>query len=216
MKLTKEQLKEAMLRIYGMLCSGDEESDILDEMGLSADEYEKIKAAMFDLKAEEVRSRPVEHVYVQYLIDQTRNLRDLDTFIRENRNTKQATATVGAIRARATILDEIITKGQEFGIIKKVPNRTELIGGVVLAELTNNELKREMTGALGALNFLLEKYGERNIIDVTTGDLHRGKGLPEAVLVHKEDEDGGKKKTSKRRDKVRKGRRVVKRVKEVD
>lgn len=214
MKLTKEQLKEAMMRIYGMLCSGDEEADILDEMGLTAEEYEKIKAAMFDLKAEEVRGRPIEHVYVQYLIDQTQNLKLLDDFVRENRNTKQATATVGAIRARASILSEIITKGQEFGIIKKMPNRTELIGGVVLAELSNKELKKEMTGALGALNFLLEKYGERDIIDVSPGELHRGRGLPEAILVTKEEEDGEKKKS--RYDKIRKGRRVVKKAKEID
>lgn len=218
MKLSKEQLREAVMRIYGLLCEGDEEGDILDEMGISADEYEKLKAAMFEYKSEELRSKPIEHIYVQYIIDQTKNLKDLDKFIRESRASKQSSNLVGAVRARAEIYDRLITKGQEFGIIKKMPNRTEIVGGVVLAELTNKELKKQMTGALSELNFLLEKYGDKDIIDVTPGKIHQGKGLPAAVLNPKEeaDDSGIKvKKSSKRRDKVRKGRRVVKRKKEV-
>ncbi len=217
MKLTKEQLREAIMRIYGMLCAGDDETDILDEMGISAEEYEKLKSAMFDMKSDEIRAKPIEHVYVQYMIDQIRNLNDLTQYILDNKRSNNTKSIVGAIRARAEILDRIIIKGQEFGIIKKMPNRTEVIGGVVLAELSNKQLKQEMTGALGALNFLLEKYGERNIIDVTPGNIHRGRALPEAVLDPRE--DVGKKEIvvkSKRHDKVRKGRRVVKRMKEVD
>jgi hypothetical protein len=214
LKLTKEQMREAVLRIYGMLSAGEDESDILDEMGLTATEYEHLKSAMFNEKAEEVRSKPVEHVYVEYMIDQLKNIAALDDVISNYRETKQATAIVGAIRARSEIMDKLIARGQEFGLIKKVPNRNELVAGVVIANLTNKELKKEITGALGGLNEMMLKYGDSNIIDVTPGNIHRGKGLPAAVLNDKDD-IVVKEKKSNRHDKVRRGRRVVKRKKEI-
>jgi len=221
MKLTKEQMREAVLQVYGLLCSGEDESDILDDMGLTATEYESLKVAMFEVKTDEVRSKPIEHVYVEYMIDQLRNISALDDIIANYRKTKQATALVGAIRARSEIRDKLITRGQEFGLIKKVPNRNEMVAGLVIANLTNKELKKEITGALGGLNEMISKYGESDIIDVTPGNTHRGRGIPEAVLnpetdVAVEEKESGKKKRSKRRDKVRKGRRVVKRKKEVE
>jgi hypothetical protein len=207
-------MREAVLRIYGMLSAGEDESDILDEMGLTATEYEHLKAAMFSEKAEEVRSKPVEHVYVEYMIDQLKNIAALDDVISNYRETKQATAIVGAIRARSEIMDKLIARGQEFGLIKKVPNRNELVAGVVIANLTNKELKKEITGALGGLNEMMLKYGDSNIIDVTPGNIHRGKCLPAAVLNDKDD-IVVKEKKSNRHDKVRRGRRVVKRKKEI-
>lgn len=222
MKLTKDQLREAVLRIYGLLCTGVDEADVLDEMGITATEYEGLKAAMFEAKTQEVHSKPIEHVYIEYMIEQLRNISDLNDIIANYRKTKQATALVGAIRARSEITDKLITRGQEFGLIKKVANRNEIVAGLVIANLTNQELKKEITGGLNLLNEMIGKYGDRNIIDVTPGKVHRGRGLPEAVLnpegdVVKDDDDKGKsKKKSNRRDKVRGGRRAVKRRKEIE
>lgn len=221
MKLTKEQLREAVMRIYGLLCSGEDEADILDEMGITATQYEELKKAMFEAKTQEVNSKPIEHVYVEYMIEQLRNISDLNDIIANYRKTKQATALVGAIRARSEITDKLITRGQEFGLIKKIANRNEIVAGLVIANLTNQELKKEITGGLNLLNEMIGKYGDKGIIDVSPGKVHRGRGLPGAVLnpegdVVKDDSEGKKRKKSNRRDKVRGGRRVVKRRKEID
>jgi hypothetical protein len=218
MKLTKEQMKEAVMRIYGMLCEGDDEADILDEMGISAEQYENMKDKLFETKAQEFKTKPIEYTYVQYIIDQTYNLSVLDDFIKSNKNEKgrSAQGIVGAIRAKSEIMDKIIARGQEFGIIKKVANRSEVVAGVLIAELSNTQLKKEITTSLDSLNLLLKKYGDRDIIDVSPGTLRSGKGLPEAVLKVEESEskDNGiavkrVKKNSKRRDKTRSNRRVT-------
>jgi hypothetical protein len=221
MKLTKEQMKEAVMRIYGMLCDGDDEADILDEMGISAEQYENMKDKLFETKAQEFRTKPIEYTYVQYIIDQTHNLSVLDDFIKSNKNEKgrSAQSIVGAIRARSEIMDKIIARGQEFGIIKKVANRSEVVAGVLIAELSNTQLKKEITTSLDSLNLLLKKYGDKDIIDVSPGTIRSGKELPEAVLQTKEENKGdgiavrsikkSSKKNSKRRDKARLNRRVV-------
>lgn len=204
-------MKQAIIRIYGALCDGDDEGDILDEMGLNTEEYEGIKEKMLEAKAQELKTKPVEYIYVQYIIDQMKNVKVLDDFIIKNNTDKKSTQSlVGAVRARSEILNHIITKGQEFGIIKKAPNRSEVVAGVLIAEMSNIQLKKEITSSLGSLNILLKKYGDSSIIDVTPGDLYRGKALPEAVLKKEESEtdDGIKvkkvddvKKKKKRKDK---------------
>ena len=221
MKLTKEQMKEAVMRIYGMLCSGDDEADVLDEMGISAEQYENLKEKMFESKTQEFKTKPIEYTYVQYIIDQTANLNRLDEFIISNKDSKSRSSqsVVGAIRAKSEILDKIIARGQEFGIIKKVANRSEVVAGVLIAELSNTQLKKEITTSLDSLNLLLKKYGDKDIIDVSPGTIRSGKELPEAVLkTEEENKDDGivvrsikksSKKKSKRRDKARLNRRVV-------
>jgi len=182
MKLTKEQVKEAVATIYGLLCSGKEDSEILDEMGIGVEEFEKLKAAMFDAKADEVRARPTEHTYVQYMIDQLRNLRDLDDMVGTFKTTKQYNAMVGAVRARSEILDKLIAKGQEFGLIHKMPDKKEIVAGVLIADLTNKELKTMITKELTNLNSMMRRYGDKSILDIEPGALHRGEALPAAVL----------------------------------
>jgi hypothetical protein len=221
MKLTKEQMKEAVMRIYGMLCVGDEEADILDEMGISAEQYENLKDKLFESKAQEFKTKPIEYTYIQYIIDQTHNLSILDEFIKSNKDGKgkSAQSIVGAIRARSEILDKIIARGQEFGIIKKVANRSEVVAGVLIAELSNTQLKKEITTSLDSLNLLLKKYGDKDIIDVSPGSIRSGRELPEAVLKTEEKSSEGEiivkrikkgsKKGLKRRDKARLNRRVV-------
>lgn len=208
MKLTKEQMKEAILRLYGLLCDGTDETDVLDEMGLNAEEYEKLKHRMFEVKSAELQSTPPEHFYIQYIIDQTKNIKDLTDIVDQFKDTRQPTALVGAIRVRAEILDKIIAKGQEFGILKKTPNRTEIVAGVAIAELSDGDLKKQILNSIGSLGTLLGKYGDKDILDVSPGILHSGPALPEAVLAG----DAIKVKRIEsprkgRRDKVRLGRK---------
>ena len=111
-------------------------------MGLSADEFDELKVSMFDAKADEMRSRPDEHVYVEYLLNQSRNIRDLTDMIKEFKTSKQYGSMVGAVRARAEIYDKLIAKGQEFGLITKTPERKEIVAGVLVAELSNKNFRR--------------------------------------------------------------------------
>jgi hypothetical protein len=194
MKLTKEQVKEAVATIYGLLCSGKDDTEILDEMGIGVEEFEKLKAAMFDVKADEVRAKPTEHTYVQYMIDQMRNLSDLDDMIESFKTTKQYNAMVGAVRARSEILDKLIAKGQEFGLIHKMPDKKEIVAGILVADLTNKELKKMITRELTNLNGMMRRYGDRNIMDIEPGAIHRGEALPAAVLGDSSDTDSTTKK----------------------
>jgi len=188
MKLTKSQLIDAINTIYSALSEGEGDKEIATKMGITNEEYGRLKIAMLDARADAVRGEPTEHTYVRYTIDMIQNIRDLTAMIKEFKSTKQYTAMVGAIRARADIQDRIIKTGQDFGLVAREPTRKEIVAGVMVADLSNVELKRAITAELADLNDLMRQYGDKDISKLKAGAIHRGPALPPAELIVEEDD----------------------------
>lgn len=176
-KLTKADLAEAKITLWEAMARGDDDSEIMDALGVEADVYGVLKRQVYDDKATELRDKPSEHVYIEYVLAQERNIADLTEMIAEFKTSKQYNAMVGAIRARADLHDKLIAKGQEFGVFRKEPER-KIIAGMLVAEMTHDSLKAAITGAVGNLESMMSKYGEGTMIDVTPGDIHYGPALP--------------------------------------
>jgi hypothetical protein len=159
-KLTKSEIEEAVVTIYTRLIEGQTDVEIADEMGLSQDQYQNLKRAMFEVKAEEARTKPLEHVYIEYIIEQAQNIKALTEIISKFEETKQYTAIVGAIRTRADLTKAMLQTGQEFGIIHKEPDRKEIIAGVAITELTHEKLKTLVLGELNKFNKIYKDFSD--------------------------------------------------------
>lgn len=214
MKLTKEQLKEAIATLYNGLSEGMTDKEVFEEMGITAEDYKALKISMLEGKAEELRSKPHEHTYVEYLISQSANIRDLTSIIDKMDSKEQYASMVGAVRARADILDRLIEKGQAFGLIHKKAERKEIVAGVVVSELSDPQLKKLILGELSMLNDLRKQFGEKNFSKIEVPDeLHTGPALVEEPKS-KEDVGVFKKedlpKTNKAKtSKISKGRKKI-------
>lgn len=183
MSLPADQLADLAELAHEAMLSGMDTAEIRDDLALSEEDFKSVLVHMFDAKAEEVRNKPTEHVYVQYIIDQCKNLADLTKLVTEFRSTRQHSAMVSAIKARSDIQDKIINRGQEFGIIAKTPERTgQLVAGIVIAELTNIELRQAIVRELKTANDMMSAHGETSFIDIEIGPVHRGPALPAADL----------------------------------
>lgn len=178
MKLTKEQLSEVITTIYARMSEGKLDDEIMGEVGLDIEHYKKLKAAMFDAKADEVRAKPTEHVYVQYMIDQAQNVKALTGMIDEFKNSKQYNAMVGAVKARSDIYNMLIEKGQAFGLIHREPDKKLSLSGHIVADMSNRQLKTMITGELEVLDKLMRRYGDKSILALAPGKLHHGPKLP--------------------------------------
>lgn len=204
MKLNKIQILEAMESLMSSIERGVDDADIQHEMGLTIVEYEKLKSDMLDAKSDDIMKRPVEHTYVQYILDQMRNVHDLTDIINQHKNTKSVNAAVSAIRVRSEITDKIIEKGQDFGIIHKEADKKEVKGGFLVAQLTSEQLKSAITAELKNLNDMMSTYGESaNMIDVDPGDIHLGPANPELMASSNVETD----ETAKSKAKPKKGRK---------
>jgi len=208
MRFTKAQVQEAIATIYNKIAAGRSDKEIMAIMGLAGEDYVKLKQAMLDAKADEIRAKPREHVYVEYMLNQAVNITDLTTMIDDFHTSKQYNAMVGAIRARAEIYDKLIAKGQEFGLIKKEPERKEIMAGILVAEMTNQQLRKAIVGQLAGLDRLMKTHGDKTLLEIPAPvSLHHGPSLP----AHKEESIAERKLSKTVRantSKVRKGRKV--------
>lgn len=176
---SKAELAETMATIWDLLLDGNTDKDIIDLTGLEAEAYKVLRTRLLEEKAAELQSKPAEHVYVEYVIWQSQGIVDLTKMIGDFKKSKQYNAMVGAVRVRAELYDKLIARGQEFGVFKKTPERKEVVGGFILADLTSDKLRTMVTGALSDLDKLMRRYGDRDIIEMDGGPVHHGPRLLE-------------------------------------
>lgn len=179
--LTKFDIEEAKLTIWMELCKGTPDGEIIDLTGLDHDTYHSLKRQLVEEKALDMKSKPPEHVYVEYVIAQTRNINDLTDMIKEFKNTKQYNAMVGAVKARADLQDKLISRGQELGVFKKMPDQKQIVAGVVVAEMTREDIKLAITNAVNQMNKMMTDYGDGDLLSLSPGELHYGPALPPAT-----------------------------------
>jgi len=210
MRLTKIQAMERMNRLYDALTRNEDEADLMNEFDLTIDQYETLKSNLFETKSEELRTRPTEHTYVQYVIDQMVNVRDLTEIIDKHKDDRTVSAAVSAIKVRSDIINQVIVKGQECGVIHKEADKKEVLNHV--AELSSDELKAALVKELNFAKAIMDEYGDKGIIDVDPGSIHVGPAHPELMLEAKK-KPAYASKFNKSKNSKRSGGRVVQRKK---
>jgi hypothetical protein len=122
--------------------------------------YNVLKRELYQQEKVDLHNKTTEEVFVDYVLRQEGCLRDLNELIRDGEGkVRNSSTTVGAIRAKSEILDKIISRGQEFGILEKVPEKKQVIAGVMVANLDNDALRSLITKELGGLQALVQRYG---------------------------------------------------------
>lgn len=176
MKISRKEQLEKLSSFFSLLIEGVELEEISFKMGLSPEQVLELKNKLIDFKTEEVRDKPVEHVYVEYILDQMKNMYDLTRLIKIHRgDPKTASAVVGAIRVRSEISDKILQRGQDCGLIKKAPQQSENKHAILIAGLNSLELTNKIKEQWRSLANLVSKESNENIIDLPVPEnLHYG------------------------------------------
>lgn len=186
--MTKAELLEAAKTLFTELVEGENANEVADIMGWDDETFAKVQKAMLAGKSGEIRSKPAEHVYVEYLIEQGRNVHDLSGLIKNLDQKSQYNALVGAIRLRSDIVDKMLERGFEFGMVKRKEqggggllgggNTFNIIAGVKVGEMTNPQLRDAIGTQLKELEVFIDKFGDATkITDLIPGPLHYGKAL---------------------------------------
>lgn len=187
--MKRRELLEAAAYIHEQLVRGKKDSYIRRQLGLEVEEYEEAKKFLLESKAEEYRETPREHVYAQYVIEQKRNIKDLDALVKNLNYSSQYNAVIGAIRLRSDIQERIVTRGQEFGMIKKEPERRVMIGGVALFDMATDDLRKQIVSQTKMLAGVMGDYGERDFSSVSIKPLHYGESAFTETTGESVDED---------------------------
>ncbi len=175
--MKKSDMLEAASTIYDYLARGKRDVYIMEKMGLDSETYDEIKKLMLETKAESIRTQPREHYFIEYQIEQRRGIKDLDDLIRNLDANSQYNALIGAIRLRSDIVDKIVNRAQEFGLVRKEAERKEMIGGFIIAQLGAEDLRKEIIAQTKLMGDVMGKYGEKDFMALPPAPLHFGPSI---------------------------------------
>ncbi len=177
------------MTVYEEKEKGLDDTEIMDVLGVDPEDYHEILSLMFSTKGDEVRRKTTEEHYVQYCLEQRRCIKDIDELTKNLNEKTQYNAIVGAIRLRSDILDKMVERGQEFGLIAKAPEKRQIMHGHVLADLSDKDLKKKIAEQLTDMGDLVKRFGDGKIDSLPKRDLYYGEGTIEAEAEELEEEE---------------------------
>lgn len=157
--------------LFELLSGGMSDQEAAEILGVSDGQLAALKSQMWDLKAKELHEATNERTYLEYVASQRACIADLDASLRTAEKTS-VTQEVAVIKTKSEIYDKIIKVGQDFGFIAKKPEEKRIIGGVVITNLDNNELRSAIAKELGMATKLVQQHGDSGILDMDPGQLH--------------------------------------------
>jgi hypothetical protein len=180
MDLSSTEVQDAAQTLYSQMLEGSSESKVADDYGWDAETLTAIRRVMFEVQTTQLRKMSREDHFVEYRIHQHQNLKDLGDLISSLDSNKQYNAIVGALRLRSDIHDKLVAKGQEFGIIKKEPERKEVVGGILVGDMDAGAVRGILMTKLSSLEKLMSDFGDADLATLAPGRLHHG---PRAKII---------------------------------
>lgn len=182
--LSDRALEKAFSVLKRLKEQGIAEPIIAKRMGVTLKELDELKMQLIDSEAKKLHETAPENTYLEYVFSQKKNINDLTTIIDRHMTSTLPpnTAIVTAIKTRSDILSRIIEKGQEFGFIEKKPERREIIAGITVTHMSDEELRSAVLDKLTSMGNMLSKYGPgaiEDVIDVDPGPVY--KAIPREI-----------------------------------
>jgi hypothetical protein len=163
-KKTAKEWRILIAIMMGFIAQGLSEDEIIAEMGLrNVKDYNDIRKRMYEQETARHTDRSNAQLFIDYIINQRMCLEDLDVAIKKYKDTNQANAIVGAIRAKSDIIDKITRRGEELGVLRKENDGIKIVAGIDVSALSNFDIKLKIKAELQAIHNITQGP----IIDVT-------------------------------------------------
>lgn len=165
-----------VLDVRAQMSAGLTDAEICKELSLSAEE---VREARKRVVAEELTvvgpHRPADEVFIEYRLQMNRIVKDLDDVSTKAKKKENFQAAFGALKAQATILDKVIDRGQEMGVIPRASKRsTVMVAGVFIGSMTDSELIASMKEFEDEARRLRKDYGDVPLAELPDPDLYVG------------------------------------------
>ena len=159
------RLLKAKLR--ALLQQGKTEDECLAEMKIRRDHLRWLKNQLIADELQEVVNDSPEEVWAKYRLLQQGCIADLDEIIAEAKTGKVPVNTaIGAVKAKAAIIENILEKGQDLGIIYKAAEQKQVQAAIAIAHVSTEDLKDLAIGKRKALALAKTKYLEANFTEI--------------------------------------------------
>lgn len=173
--MTREERRELKARLRVLLTEGATEQECAEELEVGIRVLRALLVEVLDDESSAIANDNPTQSFTRYALRMEGCIADLDRVIDKGiGDLKSLNAVVGAVKAKAGILDAIDTKGQQLGIIPSAPQKRAELDGTPVGELTIAELQRRARQKLTGLEQLASEAGGGDYADEPDGKLYFG------------------------------------------
>jgi len=162
----KTDQRKVKAEIRARLSNGMTDAEIMEEVGLTPAVYSTYKQQVLSDGLNEATCSSAGETWARYSLLMMGCVRDLDNIILQGNeayadrgDTKPMTAVVGAIKAKAQILDGIIDRGQNLGVVHKEPDRSISVAGISVSSADPQRIETLVNERKKLLEDLMGSYG---------------------------------------------------------
>lgn len=163
--------RELLALIRAHLADGAPEHTQLVELeafDVSLRELRGLRAEILSEEIDSVTTETAAEVFIRYRLRMEKCVGQLDDLV--NRATAMSTAValnaaVGAVKAKAQILNEVLDRGQSLGVVHKAQKEPARIAGIIVSDASLSDLKRLVRKRTAALEALAERAALRPYAD---------------------------------------------------
>ena len=163
---------EQLARLRSFIAAGETDHNICVELDVRPSELKQLKKQLFEQESVELNARSTADTFIEYRLRMERICDDLDGVHNGATAARQFTAAMGALKAKAAIIDKVIDRGQDMGLVSRAAKKHEVIGGVAVAHLTDSDLLDKMREIHTTTQTYIEHYGEKSISDISIPDIY--------------------------------------------
>ena len=142
------------------------DEEVQEQLELTDEEITGLKRKLLNQELTKISHRPTDEIYVEHRIRMGGVIKQLETITKDAKSAKQYQAAMGAQKTIASILDNLIDRGQDMGVIPRAAKKHEVIGGVMVSTLSNSELLDHIAEAVNVTRVLVKNYGDKRFIDI--------------------------------------------------
>ena len=168
MAKSAREMREKKAALRALLANGATEYECMDELGLtSLASLRKLRQSVLSDELEEVHDEGVAALYARYKMRMDGCISDLDAAIKKGQEKHTSlNAVVGAVRAKAAIIDNVIKRGQDLGVLPIVAAKPEEAGK------DTEGLRAKVDEMHEDLRGLVKRYGDANYEDEDDEELY--------------------------------------------
>lgn len=178
MAKSAREIREQKAALRALLANGATEYECMDKLKLtSLASLRKLRQNLLSDELEEVHDESAALLYARYKLRMDGCIADLDKVIEMGAEKHSSlTAVVGAVKAKQAIIDNVIKRGQDLGVLPLVAAAAEKAGK------ETKELRESVSKMHDELREMVRRYGTAPYEDEEEEEIYLG------LMAEEEDE----------------------------
>lgn len=155
------------------MANGSSAGAIALEMGILESEVLEIQREIYRQELSVFKDRSADEMFVDYRLQMMKVVDDLDDLYDDMSKVQLLSASerstgLGALKAKAKIIDDITSRGQDMGVIPRVAKSSQVSVsggiGVTLGLMSNPELEKTMVDVSKEGRRIRDQYGDADFL----------------------------------------------------